>query len=426
MPDVLQNFLSLGLLDIGDDDTRLAKLRDAAGDLQKRFVAEPRVGLYHALMVYSNNVDCEDECFRETGEVLSQHWPTYKNRYTDVPRGIFRGMSLQALDMATQSSPELQVAIGYGLRSLEKLPHTHAEGSLLTEFYEHSETELEARAIARWQIGEMQPQAAGKATAIAAPTVTKATLEASITAASGPNNAQNQAIPNANLHWPNTGQPWSQQFAPKMTEAVASTIDAATKSLASETTKALKATTDQVAALLVAAQHKFRDAAISTSQRSDLLWWRQSLYCPGLRKSYRDLPRGAAAVLMAADFVQLVGPLAPLSADYFLRETVGTVLSEDRTLSWEEILDQLEAEQAKARFLESIPTLPTRAGVKTIVEQIRDEVTFRRKAGTGTPKKSGGKAVKPPALDLPGLAVRIYLSLQSLRSVAEKVDGKKV
>jgi GTPase-associated system-like protein len=46
MTDILQNFLAQGLLDIGDDDTRLTKLRDAATDLQKRFTSEPRIGLY--------------------------------------------------------------------------------------------------------------------------------------------------------------------------------------------------------------------------------------------------------------------------------------------------------------------------------------------------------------------------------------------
>jgi hypothetical protein len=64
--------LSARKLDIGDDDARLTKLRDAASDFQKRPTAEPRIGLYHTLMSFSNNVDPNDECFRESGEVLSQ------------------------------------------------------------------------------------------------------------------------------------------------------------------------------------------------------------------------------------------------------------------------------------------------------------------------------------------------------------------
>jgi len=57
MADMLQRYLSSGLLDIGDDDTGLSKLRDAAADLQKLFNSQPRIALYHSLMVYSENVD---------------------------------------------------------------------------------------------------------------------------------------------------------------------------------------------------------------------------------------------------------------------------------------------------------------------------------------------------------------------------------
>src|SRR5713226_5172394 len=104
--DLLQKLLSLGLLDIGDDDTRLTKLQDAAKDLQQTFSDQPHIGLWHALMVYSGNVDPNDPCFAESAQVLSKHWPTYRNRYTDVPRAIFRGISLQAVDLHSTAHPD--------------------------------------------------------------------------------------------------------------------------------------------------------------------------------------------------------------------------------------------------------------------------------------------------------------------------------
>ena len=67
MADMLQKYLSSELLDIGDDDTRPTKLREASTDLQKLFVSAPRVGLYHALMVYSVKIDAADSCFTESG-----------------------------------------------------------------------------------------------------------------------------------------------------------------------------------------------------------------------------------------------------------------------------------------------------------------------------------------------------------------------
>jgi hypothetical protein len=424
MPDILQNFLSLGLLDIGDDDTRLAKLRDAASDLQKRLTTEPRVGLYHTLMLFSENVDGNDECFRENGEILEHHWPTYRNRHPDVPTTIFRAISFQALSGASKTSPQLQMATAYALRSIAKIPHPSKEGPLLAEFYAHSQSELEAKAIAKWQIGEMPPHIAAKTVSVAATQVNKATLEAAIMAASGPQNLQNQAIPNANPYWPNSAQQWSQQFAPKMTEALASTLDAIAKNSAAEVTKALKGITEQVTTVLSTEQQRWGDAMVSNSRRSELLWWRQSLYSPSMRRSYRDLRPAAAAIIMASDFAGLAESCAPVSADYFLRETVGNVLGDSKTAAWNDVLEQLDTEKdVKESFFAAVPTFAPRTGVKTIVEQIRDELSSgsaaKTKRGTTRSGKSGQE-------DLTLLAVRIYVALQALTAVAEKTDEKKV
>lgn len=425
MTDILQNFLAQGLLDIGDDDTRLTKLRDAAADLQKRFTSEPRIGLYHALMLYSDNIEPEDECFRENAEILAQHWPTYKNRHPDVPVTIFRGISLQALSAASQASPQLQTAAAFALRSIAKIPYPNKQGPPLAEFYERSQLELEAKARAKWQsVGVTAPPAA-KAVVVTAPQVDKSALENAIMAASGPTNLQNQGIPNANSVWPNSGQSWSQQFAPKMTEALVTALDAVAKTSAAETNKSIKAITEQVANVLSSAQQKWGEAVISNSRRSELLWWRQSLYSPSLRRSYRDLQPAAAALVMASDFAELAGSSAPVSADYFLRETVAYVLNDAVTSSQNEVLEQVAADRDVAeRLLAAIPSLPPRTGVKTIVEHLRESILA---ASPAKPKKSVGKAAKVVSEDLTVLAVRVYAALQALKAVAaEKTDGKKV
>jgi len=176
--------------------------------------------------------------------------------------------------------------------------------------------------------------------------------------------------------------------------------------------------------VLAAAQQKWTDAMISSSRRSELLWWRQSLYSPSMRRSYRDLQPAVAAIMMASDFAGLAGSCAPVSADYFLRETVAYVLGNNRAAARKELLEQFDAEnEAKERFLATIPNLPARAGVKTIVEQIRDDVLSGNSA---KPKEGAAKTAKSVQEDLTSLAVRVYAALQALREVAEKADGKKV
>jgi hypothetical protein len=375
MPDILQQFLSLGLLDIGDDDTRLAKLRDAAADLQQRLVSEPRIAVYHALMVYSPNVGSGDSCFTEDSEVLLKHWPTYQNRHPDVPREIFRAISLQAVMAAAESSSAVQAATTYGLRSLEQHPVGQKEGSLLRELYVGLEAKLEADAVARWQ---------ANATALA-----DAFAEVRVA-------------------------------APQVREAdAASALEIVVETIASETNRGLKELTDQVANALGTAQSKFRDVAISTAQRSELLWWKESLYSQSLGQSYRDVPSGVAAVFMVIDLCRQVGPITPLSVDFFLREAVREMLCENFSLSWGELVTQIASQDYMSRFLADTPSIPSRVGVKTIIEKLRDDLQTGgsqvQKSGKGGSKT--GKA--EPIIDLRKFAMKAFVALQALRVAAE-------
>src|SRR5260370_22044120 len=145
MADMLHKYLSSGLLDIGDDDSRLAKLREAAGGLQKLFTSTPRIGLYQALMVYSEKVEPEDQCFAESAEALSKHWNTYQNKYKYTPRGLFRAMAIHALSESTAANADVAAAVAYGLRGLGQHPNTANEGPILEESYLETSNKLEER-----------------------------------------------------------------------------------------------------------------------------------------------------------------------------------------------------------------------------------------------------------------------------------------
>src|ERR1700733_8287331 len=251
MADMLQRYLSSGLLDIGDDDTRLSKLRDAAADLQKLYTSQPRTGLYHALMVYSENVDSEDQSFVETGEALSKHWNTYKNRYPDTPRALFRAIAIQAVGETATASPDFEAAVGYGLRSLGQHPNAANEGAILQEYYRDTANKLEQRAIASWRLNALVPFPPLKAPAIAIPAVDKATLDTGINS-----------------------------------DTVTSTLTKLATGLVTDVNKNLKSTTDQISSNVGVAQQGFRDLAASIFQRTELLWWKESRYSPILGKPY--------------------------------------------------------------------------------------------------------------------------------------------
>lgn len=61
------------------------------------------------------------------------------------------------------------------------------------------------------------------------------------------------------------------------------------------------------------------------NKRSELLWWKQSLYSRSLNTSYRSLDPLNAAVAMALDLAEQVEAIYPESVDYLLRETLRDV-----------------------------------------------------------------------------------------------------
>jgi len=101
MNDALNKYLSLGLLDVGDDDSRLEFLRSAAMDLASRFMEEPREALYHALTAFEASPAADDASFAEAGSALETHWSTYRNRFKDNPREVLKAVSFLGLNLAT-------------------------------------------------------------------------------------------------------------------------------------------------------------------------------------------------------------------------------------------------------------------------------------------------------------------------------------
>ena len=72
----------------------------------------------------------------------------------------------------------------------------------------------------------------------------------------------------------------------------------------------------------------FADSITANNKRSELLWWKQSLYSHTLNTSYRNLDQLSAAVGMALDLAQQVEAIYPESVDYLLRETLKDVHGE--------------------------------------------------------------------------------------------------
>jgi hypothetical protein len=66
----------------------------------------------------------------------------------------------------------------------------------------------------------------------------------------------------------------------------------------------------------------FANSITANNKRSELLWWKQSLYSQSLNTSYRNLDLLNAAFAMALDLAEQVNAIYPESVDYLLRESL--------------------------------------------------------------------------------------------------------
>ncbi|MFI5386992.1 MAG: GTPase-associated system all-helical protein GASH, partial [Fimbriimonadales bacterium] len=97
---------------------------------------------------------------------------------------------------------------------------------------------------------------------------------------------------------------------------------------------------ESLSQLTIALESQARQVGRSAASKASLLWWRESLYSPSLRRSYRRLSPTELAVCMAHDLNQLVSSPAPASVEFFLREALNAVLGDDPEIPLKKVLEE--------------------------------------------------------------------------------------
>lgn len=133
---------------------------------------------------------------------------------------------------------------------------------------------------------------------------------------------------NFNQHWASF---FSSNAAQGVADAVNSALSQQTKSLTSIATSIQKGLDEyfaQIQPFFEDLGSSFANSITANNKRSELLWWKQSLYSRLLNTSYRSLDLLNAAIVMALDLGEQVEAIYPESVDYLLRETLKDVHGE--------------------------------------------------------------------------------------------------
>jgi hypothetical protein len=162
-------------------------------------------------------------------------------------------------------------------------------------------------------------------------TIEKAALAKRIEAAAGPSNAAGQAT-GGNPHWSTANGPWSTEFGNRLADAIVGAFEAAGKGLGIapiDLSSPLESFAKAISVHVDATLKSVSGATAGLQRRTNLIWWKEALYSPSARCSYRQLPPSSAAALMAFDLHQQIPTFSPASVAAFLYETVLSLPSID-------------------------------------------------------------------------------------------------
>jgi len=326
--EILLKFLEVGAIDLKGDDAKLGKLRSTAKDLSTALRKRPSRTASFTMVAADPHIAATDPTVDEAMASLRHQWETVANAFSDRPVGILRAILLDAIVQAARSDDAIAVAFVNTARNALAHAEVSGEAEIWSEAVSEIETKVDARAEAEWATPEMvtvdplqytppAPAPAGHEV----PTVDRSELQAEIYSAAGP-----WGPSNPNRHQPNGNpQAWSNEFATKMSIAIAEALDGMAQALAQapvDLSAPLSSLARAVTVHVDRALASFSGATAGLQRRTNLLWWKEALYSPSAHASYLDMPPFEASALMALDLHGQVPTYSPASVSAFLRETI--------------------------------------------------------------------------------------------------------
>ena len=438
--DVLLNFLSKGLINVGGDDDKLGHLRQTAVDLAGILEETPAKACPFALVAFDPHVPTTDPTVIEVEDALRKRWQTYVNTFSDTPVTVFRAMLLDALTSACGRNDTVAAAFVASARNVLPYMEVGDEQELWAYIVADIEERVEERSEREWATPasisvpdiKLKPPATDEIR-IASKKVNTASLSQKLMAAAGPHfnsPEQGQVETQGNPQWPqNDPHAWNYEFGSRTAQTVGDAITRAVEGLSIEGVDLPAFTTDTARAIsdhLTKTLQAVSTAAAGLQRRTNLLWWKEALFSPSARISYRELSPADAAVLMAFDMHQQIPTFSPASVAAFLRETVVSLptLDQDETSSIRELVEKTRDSDVLSQLrTEAANLVSAPAGRCSVLAIIGHPDTMPQLDDPGFRDRIG---VKPDtALTLPDWSVWIFRELQAARAVAEASTPKR-
>ena len=147
---ILLRFLSKNLIDVGGDDTKLARLKQTADDLSDILKKAPAKAASFALVAFDPDAPGTDPVIAEAEDALRKRWETYVNTFAETPVTVIRAMLLDALTRTAPENDAVAVAFVASARNMLPLMKVGEERGIWSDVVSEAERKIEERAETEW------------------------------------------------------------------------------------------------------------------------------------------------------------------------------------------------------------------------------------------------------------------------------------
>lgn len=296
----------------------------------------------YTLVALDPKVNDSEPVVQQVEAIIIKKWPTFKNSVTstnDISTTYVRAVILESLSKLSKDDATTAALVWLTARDAIGHYELGTEEKVISGFLQQLADRAEANGQAVWGVShKLQTNefkgadisiSGVKVSEIDEEALTKHLLDANVNSSYAA-----QAGGGTNPHGFNNHSDWqffkfmSETAAQGITEVVNSALAKQNQSLSTISSSIEKNLDDyfaQIQTFFEDVNNTIVNSIIANNKRSELLWWKQSLYSRSLNASYHSLDPLNTVVCMAYDLAEQVEAIYPESLDYLLRETLKDV-----------------------------------------------------------------------------------------------------
>ena len=349
---MFDKFLNAGLIPIGGDDDKRTKLLAAADELSKLLLKDKAKIISYTLVALDDHISPDETVLKEVEGIVTKHWKLIRSQFTEMPIQIYRAIIFEALDLAIIEGTDYENIVWLTSGSIYKhLEFSPKEELIIKEFITKCADLAEDNALTEWTIDKSSNELK----------IDKIKIAAGKIASKIDLNGFKEKMTALAYNVPNHGQishitftEWNKNFISQSSDCIINEFENILKLQDTSINNSLASFEKQVNSyftdLLTNISSEFKSAiqsSVAVERRSQLLWWKETLYSRKLKRSYRGLSDFQCSIAIAFDLFEMLPNICPVSVDFILKETYNLIFKDSLKVSLKAFLNQIKDKKNK-------------------------------------------------------------------------------